>query len=82
MSLFLGIHEMGSATTDDEVQNSWSSYKAACGKHGCKPLRAHYNAQQGRAFCVTDAPSADEVKAAHEEAQVPLKEVVEVKVME
>ena len=82
MALFLGVHEMGEATTDDAVQSSWSSYKTACGNHNCQPLRAHYNAQQGRAFCVTEAPSTDKVRAAHEEANVPLKEVIEVKVLE
>lgn len=82
MSLFLGVHDAGEPLGEEEIKNSWNSYKNACQNHNCQPLRAHYNAEQGRAFCVTEAQSVEDVEAAHEEAQVPLKEVVPVKIIE
>jgi len=79
MALFIGIHDMGSPMTDQVAQESWAAYKAACQKAGGNPRHTHYNAQQGRAFCLTEAQSADVVQKAHDEANVPLKEVIEVK---
>jgi uncharacterized protein DUF4242 len=79
MPVFLGIHEMGRSGTDEEVAKAWEAYKVACEKAGCKPWKAYYNAEQGRAWCVTEAASADEVQKAHDDAQVPIKEILEVK---
>ena len=82
MALFLGVHEGGELLSEDDVKTSWDRYKNACGNHNCRPLRSHYNAEQGRAFCVTEAESAQNVEAAHQEAEVPLKEVIAVKIIE
>ena len=79
MPLFLGIHEMGSPLEEGLAKESWQAYKAACQKAGGSPKHTHYNAAQGRAFCLTEAQSADVVQKAHDEANVPLKEVIEVK---
>ncbi len=82
MALFLGVHDSGLPTTDDNVKSSWANYKAACEKRGCKGLRVHYNIGQGKAFCVTDASSADDVRAAHDEIKLPLKDLVEVQILQ
>ena len=82
MALFLGVHEMGRPMTDDEAAGIWAKYKAACEQRGCKALRVHASPAAGKAFCLTQANSADEVKAAHEGGSFPLKEIVEVRVLE
>jgi len=79
MAIFLGIHNMGDGVTDDMVRQSWAAYKAACAKLGCQAQHAHYNAKQGRAFCITEAVSADMVQKAHDEANVQVNEVIEIK---
>ncbi len=78
MALFIGIHNMGNAMTDEMVKQTWESYKAACSKLGCSAKHAHASAEQGRAFCLTEADSADMVQKAHDEANVPVNEVLEV----
>lgn len=79
MALFLGIHDMGGPISEESIQNSWSSYKKACGNHNCQPLHAHVGAEHGKAFCITEAQSVQDVQAAHDEAKVPVKEVIPVK---
>ena len=74
-----GIHDMGGSVPANDVSSNWEAYKSACGTLGCKPIRAHYNAEQGKAYCVTEADSADQVQKAHDEAKVPVNEILEVK---
>jgi hypothetical protein len=82
MALFIGVHDMGSPTTDQELMASWQTYKTACANHNCKPVRAHLNAAKGKGFCLTEANSEAEVQAAHDEAKVPVNEIIEVEVIE
>ncbi|HSX27463.1 MAG TPA: nickel-binding protein [Patescibacteria group bacterium] len=79
MALFIGLHTMGEGMTEDMARQSWESYKAACAKLGLSPQHAHISTQQGKAFCITEADSADSVQKAHDEAKVPIDEVMEVK---
>ncbi len=79
MGTFLGIHDMGGAVADDMVTQNWEKYKAACVKAGLSPKHAHANAAQGKAFCVTEASSADLVQKAHDDAGVPVNEIIEVR---
>ncbi len=78
MALFLGIHNMGDGVTDEVVLQSWEAYKTACESLGCSAKHAHANARQGRAFCITEATSANLVQQAHDEAKVPVNEIIEV----
>ena len=82
MALFLGMHDMGGPSTDEETQANWSKYKAAAGKRGSKGLRVHYNSAKGKAFCLTEADSEDQVRAAHQDANIPLNDVLEVNISE
>lgn len=80
MALYIGVHNMGpSSITDDMAQKSWDAYKTACGRLGGNALHTHYNVEQGKAFCLTEAPSADIVQKGHDEASVPISEIIEVK---
>lgn len=78
MAQFLGIHEGIDTDPQQTGGDPWEDYKSACPKHDCTPLHVHFNTSSGRAFCVTEANSADDVRAAHEEANIPIKEVIEV----
>ena len=82
MATFLGFHDMGGSTTDEAMGKNWGTYKAACDELGIKAQHVHFNAGAGRAFCVTEADSADQVQKAHQEAGVPLIEVLEVQTAE
>jgi hypothetical protein len=78
MATFLGIHDMGGSITNDKMGANWDAYKAACDKLGCSAIHVHYSAAQGRAFCLTEADSAEQVQKAHDAANVPLKELLQV----
>jgi hypothetical protein len=79
MALFMGIHDMGGTVAVDAVVQNWDKYKEACVEMGCTPQHAHYNAGQGKAFCITEADSADTVQKAHDNANVPVNEILEIK---
>jgi hypothetical protein len=82
MALFLGVHDMGMPMAEADLTASWDNYKNACGKHNCTPVQAYVSGPAGKAFCVTEAATSDEVQAAHDEAKVPLKEIVPVTSLE
>lgn len=83
MRLYLGIHDFGGPQTDDGQIAGWTAYKASCDKHGCKAIRVHLSPKEGKAFCLTEASSADEVLTAHKESDVPSSPtIVEVQVVE
>ncbi len=79
MATFLGVHDMGSGISDDMVQQNWDKYKAACVKAGLGAKHAHASAERGKAFCITEADRADQVQKAHDDAGVPVNEIIEVK---
>ncbi len=78
MALFMGVHDKGGPVTDEMVTQNWEAYKAACVKFACSPKHAHVSAQHGKAFCITEAASADLVQQAHDDAKVPVNEILEV----
>jgi hypothetical protein len=82
MAMFLGVHDMGGAVDDGTMGQNWSNYKAACANYGIKPLHVHFSGQKGRAYCVTEADSADQVQKAHQEAGAPPLEIIEVQTAE
>ena len=78
MPVFLGVHVVGHAMAEKQVKDIWSRYKEAAKKHGAEGLKTYYNAEEGRAFCITEAKSAADVDAAHAEINMPTKELIEV----
>lgn len=82
MAIYLGIHDMGTMVTDEQMQTNWTSYKEASVKLGATAQHVHYSAEKGRAYCLTEAASAQVVQQAHDDAGVPLKEILEVKTQE
>ena len=79
MAIFLGLHNLPEEANDGMVEANWSAYKAACAKKGLSAEHVHYNATFGKAYCVTIAESVDQVQEAHDEAGVPVDQIIEVK---
>jgi hypothetical protein len=85
MAQFLGIHDTNDVLIDESKPiegDPWEVYKKSCVQHNCKPLHVHHNKSVGKAFCITEASSAEEVQAAHDEANLKLKELIEVELSE
>ncbi len=70
---------MGSAVDDEAIQQNWEKYKETCAKAGLSAKHAHASATKGRAYCITDADSVESVQKAHDDANVPVNEIIEVK---
>ncbi len=79
MAEFLGVHKLETGMTEADVNGGFNNYKESAEKMGLKPLHAHISMEKGFAYCLTEAPSAEEVRKAHENAAIPLEDVVEVK---
>ena len=79
MALFIGVHDMPGELTDDDARKSWDAYKEAVGQLGGNAMHTHYNVEQGKAFCLTEAPSVDVVQKGHDDAEVPISQIMEVK---
>lgn len=79
MAVFIGVHKIPAGLGEADLQNGWDSYKTEAQKRGLRPIRVRYNMEKGVAYCETEAPSENEVRDAHQNVQVPLEDVVEVK---
>jgi len=78
MAVFLGVHDFGAPLTEEEVKEKWGRYQQSCKKHGAQAWKLYYNAKEGRSWCITEAESADVVNAAHNDEDLPTKELFEV----
>jgi len=82
MAQFLGIHNISKMLIDESKPiegDPWTAYKASCAKRGdCKALHVHFNEKAGKAFCVSEAESADVVRAAHADVNLALEDIIEV----
>lgn len=81
MKQFLGVHKMGDGplTSDQTIADSFHGYQAAAKNMGLNATHVHYSVKKGFGYCITEANSADEVLKAHQVANVPVEEVIEVK---
>ena len=84
MAQFLGVHKTSDigAMTDEDAANGFHKYKEAAAKMGLNATHAHYSLEKGFAYCLTEAQSADQVRQAHANAEIPLEDVIEVKTIE
>ena len=78
MPVFLGIHDFGKVITKDEMEDKWKRYSESCKKHGAQAWKVYYTLEAGRSWCVTEAESADVVHAAHNDENLPTKELIEI----
>ena len=80
--VFMGKHKLQEGMTQADAEEGWVKYKAAAQKKGLKPLHANLSVEKGFAYCETEAPSAQAVRDAHSEAEIPLEDVIEVVTLE
>ena len=81
MAQFLGVHKtaaLGTAT-DQTAIDGFHKYKDEASKMGLNATHAHYSLEKGFAYCITEADSADKVREAHANIDMPLEDVIEVK---
>lgn len=82
MPVFLGVHKLTPGMQEADVQKGWEDYKVSATTAGLRPISAVVSVEKGFAYCQTEAQSADQVRAAHANASIPLEDVVEVKTLE
>lgn len=82
MAIFLGIHKIPEGMTEDQVKEGWEKYKESATSKGIQAISAVVSLDKGFAYCQTIANSADQVREAHEVAEIPIEDVVEVEKLE
>ena len=82
MAQFLGVHRLEADMSLEDVQSGFNKYKEEAAKIGIKALYAHYSLEKGLLYCLTEADSADQVRAAHQNISIPLEDVIEVREVE
>jgi hypothetical protein len=68
MSLFMDVHEISGPVTVDDVANAHAADLRTQGDYGVHYLRYWVNEDQGKIFCLVDAPDADAANTVHREA--------------
>lgn len=67
MPLFMDVHNIENVTTD-AVATAHAADLQTQGDHDVRYLRYWVDEQQGRVYCLVDAPSAEAASAVHREA--------------
>lgn len=75
MPLFLGKHKF---PADADIEAGWAKYKQSATEMGLKPLKALISKEAGQAYCQTEADTKEQVEEAHNKAEVPFEEIIEV----
>ncbi|HEV8359166.1 MAG TPA: DUF4242 domain-containing protein [Candidatus Thermoplasmatota archaeon] len=77
MPKFMDVHQMP-GVTPAKVAEAHAKDLALQAKHGVKFEKYWVDVQQGKVFCLSDAPSADAAMKVHAEAGHPTKEIYQV----
>src|SRR5690349_12770811 len=68
MPLFMDVHSLGDSVTMQDVAQAHAADLQHQGEHGVKYLRYWVNEEQGKIFCLVEAPEADAAATVHKEA--------------
>ena len=68
MPLYMDVHNLIRAVTPQAMEEVHKRDLEVQGKHGVKYLKYWYNRQDGRMFCLIDAPSKEAAADVHREA--------------
>lgn len=68
MPIYMDRHDLPGGTTAENVAEAHQADIKIQHKYGCKGLTYWFDEPTGAAFCLVDAPSADHVKAMHDNA--------------
>ena len=82
--LFIDTHNRNNGTFPQQIALAefaafYASYQQACAEEEVVSLKIFSDMEQGRAFCLTLARSAEAVKRAHERAGLPFDSISEVR---
>ena len=83
MRFYLDTHNRTNKTfpvkiTSEEFEGFFALYEKACYEEGVVPIRVHVGFEDGQAFCLNMAESADSVKRAHDRVGLPFDTIIEV----
>lgn len=83
LRFFMDTHDKNHQTFPENISPEqfrlfFSGYEEACRAEGVIPVRLHVGFQDGRAFCLTMAESADAVRRAHERVGLPFDAITEI----
>jgi hypothetical protein len=68
MPLYMDMHRKVKGLTPEAVAGAHKKDLEVQDKHGVKYLQYWYNKEEGRVFCLVDAPNKDAATAVHKEA--------------
>jgi hypothetical protein len=68
MPLYMDIHNISGGVACGDVAEAHKADLQAQGRHDVRYLRYWVDEQQGKVFCLAEAPSADAAAAVHKEA--------------
>jgi hypothetical protein len=68
MPLFMDVHTIDGGVSVDDVTKAHEADLQTQGAHDVRYLRYWVDEQQGKVFCLVEAPSADAAATVHREA--------------
>jgi hypothetical protein len=68
MPLYMDVHTIAGGVTADDVAKAHIADLQTEGQYDVRYLRYWVDEQQGKVFCLVEAPSADAATAVHREA--------------
>jgi hypothetical protein len=68
MPLFMDVHHLDGGVTIDDVAKAHQADLAAQGDHDVQYLRYWVDEDNGKIFCLVDAPSAEAANTVHRDA--------------
>jgi hypothetical protein len=68
MSLYMDVHTIEGGVTAADVAQAHLADLATQGKHDVRYLRYWVDEQDGKVFCLVEAPSAEAASTVHKEA--------------
>jgi hypothetical protein len=68
MPLYMDVHTIGGGVAIDDVAKAHMADLQTQGKYDVRYLRYWVDEQQGKVFCLVEAPSAEAASAVHREA--------------
>jgi hypothetical protein len=79
MPLYMDIHKKVEGLTADAVEHAHQKDLEVQGSHDVQYLKYWFNEEDGKVFCLIDAPSKEAAEAVHREAHGLLAdEIVEI----
>ena len=68
MALFMDVHNLGGPVTGEDVAKAHAADLETQDEHDVHYLRYWVDQEQGKIFCLVDAPSAEAAATVHREA--------------